>query len=217
MPTRKVSTSKELVAALDNGVTEIAVTGTLSGMGNLRLPPGVGLAGGTLVFGARGLVLSADNSPEEIDIKCPAQEIAMGNEVTQADLAALTLRGVSTVGQVFLIADESMRSGAIVIDGLVFNEADLRGRAERPQGHGVDAPQGALTVWNRSPDPDVVSARRDQGGERRQRGNANPRKRGVRRWVERQGGSLDRRDRLSPSDQAVTVLLGPLAAPPRWW
>ena len=44
MPKRKVSTSKELLAALDNGVTDITVTGTLSGMGSLRLPPGVGLA-----------------------------------------------------------------------------------------------------------------------------------------------------------------------------
>jgi hypothetical protein len=156
MPTRKVSTSKELLAALDNSVTEITVSGTLSGMGSLRLPPGVGLAGGTLVFGARGLVLSADNSLEEIDIKCPAQEIAIATEVTQADLGALTLRGVSTVGQVFLVADESIRAGTIFIDGLVINEADLRGRAERPHGYGVDALQGTLTIWNRSPDPDVV-------------------------------------------------------------
>ena len=50
-------------------------------MGRLRLPPGVGLAGGTLVFGARGLILSADNALEEIDIECPAQEIAIANEV----------------------------------------------------------------------------------------------------------------------------------------
>ena len=81
MPKRKVSTSKELLAALGDGVAEITVTGTLSGMGSLRLPPGVGLAGGTLVFGARGLILSADNALEEIDIECPAQEIAIANEV----------------------------------------------------------------------------------------------------------------------------------------
>ena len=78
------------------------------------------------------------------------------SERGQADLGALTLRGVSTVGQVFLVADESIRAGAIVIDGLVIKEADLRGGAERPHGYGVDALQGALTIWNRSPDPGVV-------------------------------------------------------------
>jgi hypothetical protein len=108
------------------------------------------------VFGARGLVLSADNALEEIDITCPAHEIPIANEVTQADLGALTLRGVSTVGLVFLIAEQSIRAGAIVIDGLVIKEADLRGGAERPHGYGVDALQGALTIWNRSPDPGVV-------------------------------------------------------------
>jgi hypothetical protein len=37
MSNRKVSTSKELLAALDDAVTEITVTGTLLGMGSLRL------------------------------------------------------------------------------------------------------------------------------------------------------------------------------------
>jgi hypothetical protein len=109
-----------------------------------------------------GLVLSADNALEEIGIKCPAHEIAIANEVTQADLGALTLRGVSTVGQVFFVADESIRAGAIVIAGLVIKEADLRGRAERAHGYGVDALQGALTIWNRSPDPDVVLTQRSR-------------------------------------------------------
>ncbi len=34
--------------------------------------------------------------------------------------------------------------------------ADVRGRAERPHGFGVEALQGALTLWNRQADPEVV-------------------------------------------------------------
>ena len=39
---------------------------------------------------------------------------------------------------------------------MVIKEADPLGRAEHPHGYGVDTLQGALTIWNWSPDPDVV-------------------------------------------------------------
>jgi hypothetical protein len=39
---------------------------------------------------------------------------------------------------------------------MVIKEADLRRRAERPHGYGVDALQDALTIWSRSPGPDIV-------------------------------------------------------------
>jgi hypothetical protein len=57
---------------------------------------------------------------------------------------------------VLLLAERAVRRGAVRIEGLVVEAADLRGRAERPHGFGVDAMQGGLTIWNRQHDPDVV-------------------------------------------------------------
>jgi len=47
-----VQSAAELVEALQSGVGEIEVRGTLSGMPMVTLPPGVRLRGGTLKFGA---------------------------------------------------------------------------------------------------------------------------------------------------------------------
>jgi hypothetical protein len=38
---------------------------------------------------------------------------------------------------------------------MVVEAADVRGRVERPHGFGVDALQGAFTLWNQQPDPAV--------------------------------------------------------------
>jgi hypothetical protein len=59
-------------------------------------------------------------------------------------------------GQVLLLADGTVRQGHVNVAGLVILEADLRARHERPRGFGVEAMQGAFTLWNRQPDPRVV-------------------------------------------------------------
>jgi hypothetical protein len=153
---RTVSTTGELLSAIEDRVDEIRILGTLSGMASLRLPPGARLAGGTLMFGARGVVLSSDNSLDNVEIVCPSHEVAVANDTSQSSLGTLSLTNVRTKGQVLLSAENSVRDGSILIDGLEIEEADLRGRLERPHGYGVDAMQGALTIWNRHARPDVM-------------------------------------------------------------
>jgi len=50
--------------------------------------------------------------------------------------------------------DRSARHG--VVEGLHVERADVRGRAERPHGFGVEALQGGFTLWNRRADAGVV-------------------------------------------------------------
>lgn len=151
-----VSTPTELLGALEGGRGDIRVAGELRGMPSIKLPPGTRLVGGRLIFGARGLVLSADNRLEDIDIDCPPYEVAIGNASAAEDLGTLALSNVRAKGQVLLVADGSIRRGTVLIDGLDVAEADLRGREQRPHGYGVDVQQGALTIWNRQPDPRVI-------------------------------------------------------------
>ena len=156
MTERAVSTPAELLGALDDGPAVIRVTGILKGMPSIRLPPGTSLAGGTLMFGAKGVVLSTDNRLEDVEIDCPPHEVAISNTTSVDDLGTLALINVHTRGQVLLIADRSVRRGSVLVDGLEVAEADLRGREQRPHGYGVDVMQGALTIWNRHDDPAVV-------------------------------------------------------------
>ena len=151
-----VESAAELVEALQSGVGEIEVRGTLSGMPMVTLPPGVRLRGGTLKFGAKGLRLTSDNEVEGVTVLTADAEVAILNDTTVADLGTLTLRDVRTTGQVLLLADDAVRAGHVLVEGLTVERADVRGRVERPGAFGVEALQGAFTLWNRQPNADVV-------------------------------------------------------------
>ena len=150
--TMRVSVAAELLDALAKA-DEIEVDGSITGMPMISLRPGVTLRGGTLRFGAKGIQLSANNTLADITILVPDHEVAIGTDTSIEDLGTLTLRNVRTRGQVLLAAEGAVRSGHVVVDGLTVVSADVRGRARRQHGFGVDAMPGAFTLWNRQADP----------------------------------------------------------------
>ena len=152
---RVVSTAVELSAALQAGAEAIEVRGEVSGMPMITLGPGVRLRGGTLRFGAKGVRLTRDNVLEDVTIRTADHEAAILNDTSVADLGTLTLRNVRTSGQVLLVARDAVRAGHVQVEGLTVERADVRGRIERPHGFGVEALQGAFTLWNQQPDPAV--------------------------------------------------------------
>lgn len=156
----QVSTAAELTEALDAGNLQVEVIGEIGGMPSLRLPPGVQLRGGVLAFKAKGLCLSADNAITDVRITTAVTEPAIYNDTTVTEMGTLVLSNVTTVGQIYLTADGSIRSGMISAENVWVESADVRGRFDRPHGFGVDALQGAFTVWNRQADPAVrINAR----------------------------------------------------------
>ncbi|MDQ0261786.1 hypothetical protein [Sinomonas atrocyanea] len=156
MASTTVTTAQELAAALDSGALEIDVEGVITGSPMITLPPGATLRGGTLRFGAKGVRLTSDNTLDGVTILTEPDEVAILNDTSVPDLGRLTLRGVTTRGQVYLVAEDAVRAGHVQIEGLTIETADVRGRPLRPHGFGVEALQGALTVWNRQPEPVVT-------------------------------------------------------------
>lgn len=151
-----VTTAMELSAALQSGAKAIEVRGEIRGTPMVLLRPGVRVRGGTLVFGAKGLCLTSDNEVEGVTIHCPDHEVAILNDTGVSDLGTITLRDVKTTGQVLLLARDAVRAGKVRIAGLTISGADVRGRVVRPRGFGVEAMQGAFTLWNLQPDAEVV-------------------------------------------------------------
>jgi hypothetical protein len=151
-----VETAADLLGAVSSGVKAIEVKGTISGMPMITLSPGVSLRGGTLKFGAKGLRLTRDNTVENVTVQTAEHEVAILNDTSVADLGTLTLRNVRTTGQLLLLAEGNVRGGHVLVDGLTIERADVRGRFERPHGFGVDALQGAFTLWNRQADSAVT-------------------------------------------------------------
>ncbi|HEV3070079.1 MAG TPA: hypothetical protein VGY76_01475 [Solirubrobacteraceae bacterium] len=89
-----VRSASELMQAVDSGVNEIEVEGTLSGMPMITLQPGVKLHDGILSFGAKGVRLTRDNELEGVTVLTRKDKVAILNDTSVADLGTLTLRGV---------------------------------------------------------------------------------------------------------------------------
>ncbi|NVM94579.1 hypothetical protein G6034_06580 [Arthrobacter sp. AETb3-4] len=151
----RVTSAREFVEALGSGALAIEVVGRLGAMPSVTLPPGASLRGGSLGFGAKGLRLTSNNTVQDITITTAPHEVAIYNDTAVTDLGTLALANVTTTGQVYLAADNQVRAGRIEADGVHVTAADTRGRFHRPTGFGVEALQGAFTLWNRQPDPAV--------------------------------------------------------------
>lgn len=154
--TRVVRDASELLDAVGSDATNIEVQGTIAGMPMITLRPGVTLRGGVLEFGAKGVRLTSQNTLEGLTIHTAEDEVAILNDTSVEDLGTLTLRNVTTAGQVLLLAAGAVRWGDVVVDQLHVERAAVRGRAVRPHGFGVEALQGGFTLWNRQPDRSVV-------------------------------------------------------------
>jgi hypothetical protein len=149
-----VSTAAELLDALTRA-RDVVVDGSVSGMPMISLLPGASLRGGTLHFGAKGIRLTSDNVLEDVTVIVPDWELAIFNDTSVSDLGRLSLRNVRARGQVRILADDQVRSGHVDVHGLAVASADVRGRPARQHGFGVDAMEGAFTLWNRQRDSAV--------------------------------------------------------------
>ncbi|WP_068400757.1 hypothetical protein [Kribbia dieselivorans] len=148
-----VTTAAELASALADGAREIEVQGEITGSPMITLPPGTTMRGGSLHFSAKGVRLTSDNTLEDVTIVVPDQETAILNDTSVEDLGTVTLRRVTTRGQIAILAEDRLRAGHVQAEDVRVLAADVRGRYHRPHGFGVDALQGAFTLWNRQPDP----------------------------------------------------------------
>jgi hypothetical protein len=153
---RVATTPVALQEALQSGVADIEVRGELTGMPMVTLPPGVRLRGGILRFGAKGVRLTRDNVLQDVTVATEPDEVAILNDTTVADLGTLTLRNVTAVGQVLLVAADGVRGGHVQVERLAISSADVRGRVDRPRGFGIEALRGAFTLWNRQSDAGVA-------------------------------------------------------------
>lgn len=154
MAPARVSSLADLIDALATD-DDIVVDCALSRVPSITLRPGVSLRGGMLRCSGKGIRLTSGNRLEDITIIAPDTEVAIANDTSVASLGRMVLRNVRARGQVMLLADDAVREGRVDVERLTVLSADVRGRADRPHGFGVDVLQGAFTLWNRQADPAV--------------------------------------------------------------
>jgi hypothetical protein len=157
------SLTELLQAVADPTVKTITVAQDLAGVPEIRLSPSTTLRGrpghrSVLRFaeGVQGLCLSSDNFVANLDVLVSPERLAIWNDDSVSSLGRLTLRSVSTIGRVRLLARGAIRGGHVEVDGLDIVAADARSEQERPHAYGVYVLQGAFTLWNMQSDPDVL-------------------------------------------------------------
>lgn len=151
-----VRSAAQLADAIDKGAEEIVVRGKIVGSPSITLPERTTLRGGELVFTAKGVRLTRNNTLQDITITTTPYEVAVYNDTSIPDAGTLSFKNVTTVGQVCIFAEADTTTVRVEADGLHVEDADVRGRAEQPHGYGVDVLQGGLTLWNRQKDTSSV-------------------------------------------------------------
>jgi hypothetical protein len=158
-----VKTVEELLQAVaDQRFTAIMVDGFLSDVPAIRLSPHQAIVGTSpdssglkFLDGADGIELSSDNAVSSLTVVTSPDRLAIWNDESVSGFGTLEIDQVRTVGRVRLFARDRIKSGRVEVRGLDIIEADARGATERPHGYGVFVLQGAFTLWNLQPDPEV--------------------------------------------------------------
>jgi hypothetical protein len=158
-----VNSVQELIkVASDSAVGTITIAQDLENVPEIRLSPRMTLRGHqnrkpVLRFlDGNGVCLSSDNAVENISLLVTPDRLALWNDDSVNSLGTLTLRSVSTIGRVRLLARGAIRKGHVEIEGLDIVAADARAGKEKPQDYGVCVLQGAFTLWNMQSDANVV-------------------------------------------------------------
>jgi len=158
-----VSTGAELLAAAaDPAFHDIAVAGTIVGVSSFGLQPGQMVKGTTpdagieFTTGADGICLTRDNAVINLRLQTDPDRRAVFNDPASPHLGRMVLQSLTVCGCIRLIAEGAVRGGHVEMEGVDVESADARHFPERPSGYGVEVVPGALTLWNRQPDPAVV-------------------------------------------------------------
>lgn len=105
-----VATPAELANAISVGAVEIVVEGTITGAPSITLPEGTTLRGGQLAFLAKGVRLTCNNTLKDITITTTPYEVAVYNDTSVPDAGTLRFVNVTTVGQVYIVAEADTTS-----------------------------------------------------------------------------------------------------------
>jgi hypothetical protein len=150
---------RELLAAVDAGVSDIRVSGSLTDVPSLRLSPGQSLTGTSdadaicFTAGADGIAVTSGNRLSRLTLRTGPRlrciHLATDRKPASVD-AELVFQDLRTTGQLQLIFDDHRRAAQVRIGRLHVEAADTRSRRQRPAGNGVSCLQGAITIWNRA-------------------------------------------------------------------
>lgn len=161
----EVRDSKELIQAVAVGESVIVITRSMMLTNSIILPDNTLLTGKAqedsstpiLMFqNSDGIGLTSNNNVENLIIHTPLDHRAIFNTNYVEDMGSFNLENLESTGQLSFLSKSSLNNTFIRLKNINIIAADARGYLEQPQKYGVNVLQGALTIYNLSPDPDSL-------------------------------------------------------------
>lgn len=165
MGIQEVKNFNELQQAINDQVSEIIITRHFLCNTSIILPPDTHLKGKPQENGelpalsfshTNGIGLTCNNHITDLDIQAPIQHKAIYNTLAAPDLGHFVFSNLTLTGQFSFITRTGTQKASVEVNGLDIIAADSRHYLEQPQKYGVNALQGAFTVFNFNSDKDSV-------------------------------------------------------------
>lgn len=159
MAIRNVRTLNELMIALDERASQIAITAAIVSPHDIQLSEGVSVKGegegASLLFSeGGGLGLTRDNHVQSLRLMTNPKSRAIYLRTGAEDFGTIRLEDLTVTGQVGLVARVGCRKGHVAARNVHVAFADARAFPEQPQKYGVNVLQGAITLFNQNGDAD---------------------------------------------------------------
>lgn len=111
----------------------------------------------TLMFtSGDGLGVTSGNEVKNLTILTSPLNKAIYNTIVQKDLGLFSFKNLKLTGQFSFITRTGVMKAKLEVDNLHIVSSDSRKYLEQPQKYGVNALQGALTIYNTSTDVDSM-------------------------------------------------------------
>ncbi|MDD7401311.1 MAG: hypothetical protein SPK23_05290 [Eubacteriales bacterium] len=108
------------------------------------------------IINGDGIALKGNNEIKDISIQVSPVNRAIYLDSEEEDLGNVVFSNLTVTGAVQLITRGNSKKLDVLIDSLDIFSADVRKYSERPMKYGVNVYQGALTIYNFTPDNDSL-------------------------------------------------------------
>ena len=158
----KITSFSELQQAISKNEKDLVIQCSILCYPSFVLPENAALRGETgknamLCFNnGDGVGLSVANTIKDISIQTASDRKAVYLSSSNEDLGSYRFENLTLTGQFSFIARTGVLSADITLNKIDIVSADARNNFEQPQKYGVNALQGALTIYNFNSNADSV-------------------------------------------------------------
>jgi len=155
-----VDSEEALRQAVRSEARSICVNGVVALGSTVTLHPEQRLFGADdnagLVFSGDGILLTSDNSVANLTIRCPRAKRSISRLPRSGPAGHIDISSIKATGSIQLLFGDGCDGGQVTLNHVWVEDADTSEFERNPKRNGVEVLQGAVTIWNKSRENDIV-------------------------------------------------------------